>query len=114
MHAVIKVIFLSIVTVSLFFLAPDKGYAGDVANGKALYEAKCIICHGAGGTPVMPGIPVFSNGERLDKDTAVLKKAILEGVVPEGGTTPPMPPMQGQLSDAEIDDLLAYLMSLKP
>jgi mono/diheme cytochrome c family protein len=100
----------------LFFvvLTSHVSYAGDVANGQALYEGKCVICHGAGGTPVMPGIPVFSKGESLDKDIAVLKKSILEGVIPEGGMAPPMPPMQGQISDAEMDDLLAYIMSLKP
>ena len=45
----------------LFFvvLTAHVSYAGDVANGKTLYEGKCVICHGAGGTPVMPGIPVF-------------------------------------------------------
>lgn len=109
-----RVILLSVMTFSLFFLVADKGYAGDVANGKALYESKCVLCHGAGGTPVMPGIPVFSKGEKLDKDKAALKKSILEGVMPEGGMAPPMPPMQGQLSDTEIDDVLAYIFSLKP
>ncbi len=109
-----RVILLIVLTFFLFFLVADKGYAADVANGQALYENKCVLCHGAGGTPVMPGIPVFSKGETLDKDIAVLKKSILEGVMPEGGMAPPMPPMQGQISDAEIDDVLAYIFSLKP
>jgi mono/diheme cytochrome c family protein len=109
-----RVILLSVLIFSLFFLVADAGYAGDVANGKVLYESKCVICHGVGGTPVMPGIPVFSKGESLDKDKAELKKSILEGAIPEGGMAPPMPPMQGQLNDSEIDDLLTYIFSLKP
>ena len=110
----LKTLLLPIVVLSFIYVTDTHSFAGDVANGQALYEGKCVICHGAGGTPVMPGIPVFSKGESLDKDIAVLKKSILEGVIPEGGMAPPMPPMQGQISDAEMDDLLAYLMSLKP
>ncbi len=107
-----KIFSVAIFVLSFAMLTSHVGYAGDVANGQALYEGKCIICHGAGGTPAMPGIPDFSKGEKLDKDVAVLKKSILEGMTPEGGM--PMPPMQGQLSDSELDDLLAYVLSLKP
>ncbi len=109
-----KIFSVAIFVLSFAMLTSHVSYAGDAANGKTLYEGKCIICHGAGGTPVMPGIPVFSKGESLDKDKAVLKKSILEGMIPEGGMAPPMPPMQGQLSDSEIDDILAYILSLKP
>ncbi len=109
-----KIFSVAIFVLSFAMLTSHVGYAGDVANGQALYEGKCIICHGAGGTPAMPGIPVFSKGETLDKDIAVLKNSILEGMTPEGGMAPPMPPMQGQLSDAELDDILAYIFSLKP
>jgi mono/diheme cytochrome c family protein len=106
---------IPIVLISFVFLfiLSNSSFAGDVANGNAIYDSKCLICHGAGGTPMMPGIPVFSKGETLDKDKAVLKKSIVEGMTPEGGMTPPMPPMQGQLSDKEIDDVLAYVLSLK-
>ncbi len=109
-----KIFSVAIFVLSFAMLTSHVSYAGDAANGKTLYEGKCIICHGAGGTPVMPGIPIFSKGETLDKEIAVLKKSILEGMIPEGRMAPPMPPMKGQMSDAEIDDILAYIFSLKP
>lgn len=104
-----------IVLISFVFLSilSNSSFAGDVANGNAIYDSKCLICHGTGGTPMMPGIPVFSKGEALDKDKAVLKKSIVEGMTPEDGLAPPMPPMQGQLNDKEIDDVLTYILSLK-
>ena len=108
-----KIFSVAIFVLSFAVLTSHVSYAGDVANGKALYESKCIICHGAEGTPAMPGIPVFSKGETLGKDVAVLKKSILEGAMPEGGMAPPMPPMQGQMSDAEIDDVLGLCPELK-
>ena len=107
-------VILIVSAVAFLFITSDSSFAGDVANGKILYESKCLICHGAEGTPMMPGIPIFSKGETLDKDEAVLRKSIVEGMTPEGGMTPPMPPMQGQMSEIEIDDVLAYVMSLKP
>lgn len=104
---------LIVIAFAFLFITSDSSFAGDVANGKTLYESKCLICHGAEGTPMMPGIPIFSKGETLEKDAAVLKKSIVDGITPEGGMAPPMPPMQGQMSDTEIDDVLAYIFSLK-
>ena len=79
-------------------LAYSLGYPQDVTKGKKVYETRCLPCHGPEGNPVIPGIPVFSKGESLDKDKAELIKSIKEGSIPEP-PTPPMPPMQGQLSE---------------
>jgi cytochrome c6 len=74
------------------------------ADGAAIYKAKCQMCHGADGkgNAVMGVKPLD-----LTKSDTDLTKAIGEGVKPK------MPAYGGKLSDAEIEEVVKYLKTLK-
>jgi len=100
--------------------------AGDAAAGKTTYETLCLSCHGATGKGDGPAGAVldprprdFSIGEfMLDADgdgspgsDADLKLVIQKGAAAYGGS-PVMAPW-GHLSEADVDNLVAYVRSLK-
>ncbi len=100
--------------------------AGDAAAGKGTYDTLCTVCHGAtgkgdgpAGAALTPPPRDFSIGEFMldankngtageDED---LKLVIKQGAAPFGGN-PSMAPW-GHLSDADIDNVIAYVRSLK-
>jgi mono/diheme cytochrome c family protein len=107
-------------------LSPAAAFAGDAAAGKTLYEANCLSCHGptgAGDGPVgaalKPPPRNFAKGDfAFDTDgdgakgtDADLKNVIQKGAMTYGGS-PLMAPWP-MLSDADIDNLIAYIHSLK-
>lgn len=79
----------------------------EVEAGRQVFAANCAMCHGddAGG---MMGMHPSLRG--------VVDRLSLEGVevaIRNGrDTNPPMPAFEGRLTDAQIDDLIAYLGSL--
>ena len=83
--------------------------AGDAAAGKAAFAAKgCAGCHGADAkTPTNPTYPVL-----VGKDAAYYKEQLV-GFKSGSRQSPIMQPMAAGLSDADIDNLSAYLGSLK-
>jgi mono/diheme cytochrome c family protein len=80
--------------------------AADAAAGKAIYSAKCRQCHGANGEG-NPSIAKMMKVELkpLSESTADLKKVVTEG---QGK----MKPVAG-VSGADLDNLVAYVQSLK-
>lgn len=92
------------------------GGKGDAAKGKELFEANCALCHNADSTEekVGPGLKGISKKgpdklsdgtEHKNHSAAVLRKQVVEG----GGT---MPPVGGTLSDKDVDDVIAYVLTL--
>ncbi|MDH3672425.1 MAG: c-type cytochrome [Gammaproteobacteria bacterium] len=107
-------IFVFVLTVAFVtVLTFPIGYAaGDKAAGKTVYDTICAACHGVDGNAVIPGVPIFTKGERLDKGDADLAKSIKEGIMkPQNPAAPPMPALG--LSDDDISNVLAYIRSLK-
>ena len=98
---------------SLLFLLPLSmlaGEKGDAASGKTLY-GRCSICHGPSGegNEAMAKaygvkIPELGSKEIQALDDAALKKVIAEGK----GKMQPV-----KLSDAEMNDIIAFMRSLK-
>ncbi len=76
-----------------------------LAAGKQIYDRYCMGCHGVNGEGMMPGMPNFALGERLDTTDRDLAERIRQG----NGV---MPGFAGTLSDREIDDVIAYIRSL--
>ena len=83
---------------------------GDIAKGKQLFS-RCSVCHGDSGEgkeaiAKMLGVkmPVLSSKEVQSLDDATLKKIIVEGK----GKMKPI-----KLSDSEVEDVIAFLRSLK-
>ena len=103
--------------------------AASIENGKTSFHGKaiCVMCHGAEGRgdgllaaglqdvwghPVRPAnftLPAGAHGGvKLGHDGEHLLKTIMTGV---GGTA--MPPFQGQLTAAEVWDVVHYVQSLR-
>ena len=122
-----------IVTTALIIAAlalPSAAFAADVAAGNAKFQELCVSCHGPGGKGDGPtgkalaaaGQPAprdFTIGDfKLDTDKdgkagtdADLKNVITKGALVYGGSAM-MAPVQG-LSDADLDNLVAFIRSLK-
>ena len=79
------------------------------ADGKALFESKCAMCHGKDGVakPMAKGSanlndPAFQKAN----DAAAIVKVVTEG-------RNKMPAYKGKLSDAEIQAVAAHVKTLK-
>jgi mono/diheme cytochrome c family protein len=86
------------------------GGKGDAARGKTLFS-RCAICHGASGEgneaigkAYGVKMPVLGSKEVQSLDDAAVKKVIGEGK----GKMQPV-----KLSDTEVDDVIAFVRSLK-
>jgi len=107
-------------------LAPDSARSADAEAGKAAYTTNCISCHGVAGkgdgpvgAALTPPPRDLSKGEfKFDTDgdgkpgtDADLKEVIAKGAAAFGGS-PLMAPW-GHLGAAEIENLVAYIHTLK-
>jgi len=109
------------------FLAAPAALAGDAAAGKAKYDMFCSSCHGPTGkgdgpvgAALNPKPRDFSAGDFLldtDGDGKVGTDADLKNVVKNGGGayggSAMMAPWGATLSDADLDNILAFVRSLK-
>lgn len=80
-------------------------------GGAAIYKAKCAMCHGAdgtGNTPVGKSMKVrsFKSDEDVKASDAALIKDTKDGVGK-------MPAYAGKLTDAQIQEVVAYIRTLQ-
>jgi mono/diheme cytochrome c family protein len=79
-----------------------KPLTGNSTRGEELYQASCVVCHGAramGGVgPKLAGNPVLSNDQAFWK------------IVHEGRHV--MPPLKGTVTDQQMTDIRAWLRTL--
>ncbi len=96
--------------------------ADPVAHGKLLYQAKgCVACHSLSGkSPVGPtfenlfGSDVeLSDGKKVKADENYIRESIMD---PQAkmvkGYTPLMPTFRGQMTDEEVNDMMAFIKSV--
>lgn len=108
-------------TVMVLFLFVSYASAADVAAGQGIAHQKCAGCHGGGGagngvmlqtlnlaTPPVAWTDKTAMAAYTDAD---LTKIISGGGVAVG-KLPLMPAFKGQLSEAQIADVVAYIRSL--
>ena len=100
------------VAIPVVLMAQD--YPPDVMRGKAVYERHCLTCHGAGGWgdgPTAASLKVapanFHGFRSFLKPDEELLRTIEHGVV-----FSPMHAWRGQLSDGEMQDVVAYIRLL--
>ena len=83
--------------------------SGNAAEGKALYEAKCSVCHQpdlAGKPPIFPSL----QGIIQRKGEAHTRSTITNGV-PDA--RPMMPAFGDRITSEDIDNLVAFLRTVK-
>ena len=83
---------------------------GDAAKGKAVFES-CAVCHNPDNTEkkMGPGLKGYFKKDKMSNGKK-LTEANVKARVDEGGQG--MPAYKDMLSDAEKDDLIAYLKTL--
>jgi mono/diheme cytochrome c family protein len=116
-----------LVSALVLAIAPSAALAADIAKGKETYKMICETCHGPtgkgdgpGAQGIQPSPRDFSKGEfKFDGnkngktgEDADLKAVISKGAAEFGGS-PLMTPWAGALSDADIDNVIAVIRSLK-
>ena len=121
---------LIIAAFALGSVIPTAAFAADVEAGKAKFLALCVACHGETGKGDGPtGLALKAAGQPAPRDFTVgefvldpdkdgtkgtdadLKLVITNGALAYGGS-PLMAPIAG-LSDADLDNLVAFIRSLK-
>ena len=93
------------------------GPVADVARGKTIYETRCAPCHGVEGGGDGPGAAAIEPKPRNFRDPTFWQGRTaqqLRLVVKQGKPGTLMAPFEGALSDAEIDDVVAYVQSFRP
>lgn len=90
-------------------------FGGDAAKGKVIYQAKCVTCHGPEGKgdgpigkALKPPAGDFSSAESKKKSSDELQNLIANGKPKTA-----MMAWSKQLNEAEIQDVLAYVLALR-
>jgi cytochrome c oxidase subunit II len=103
----------------------DPSKLSPAERGKLQYQNKaCVSCHSLDGTqvigPTFKGLygrsGTFDDGTAYTADDAYIKESILQpnAHVVNGFPKPsPMPPYEGQFSDADIADMIEFLKTVK-
>lgn len=89
-------------------------------SGAVLYQQfGCITCHGTGKGPPFAGLYAsavrLSDGSAVTADDAYIRESILAPSAKiVAGYQPIMPTFQGQISEEQILELIAYIQSVAP
>jgi cytochrome c oxidase subunit 2 len=104
------------------WLAGGASNESPAATGEKLFnQYACISCHkmdGSGRGPVLAGVPgttvQLADGRSLLADDNYLRESIMMSPVKVvRGFQPIMPVFQGQISESDVMNLIAYITSLK-
>jgi cytochrome c6 len=76
-------------------------------SGEDTYKSKCAMCHGADGTSKMANVPPLGGAAVQGKSDADLKAVVSKGIPPK------MPSFAGKLTEAQIDNIVAFIRTLK-
>ena len=98
------------VTFALFLMFTLSSIAAGENPGKAIFASKCALCHGADGTGKTSigktlKIPDFHSPDVKKQSDAELKTIVADG-------KDKMPAFKGKLTEAQIDQAIAYVREL--
>jgi cytochrome c6 len=109
------------ILLSSLLILSSSVFAADLAKGKETYDRVCSTCHGVSGLgdgPVGAALPADQKPSNFQvakfkyaSDDAKMKDVILKGGAAFGLS--PLMAAQPQLSDGELNDVIAYVHSLK-
>lgn len=90
-------------------------FGGDAAKGKVIYQAKCVTCHGPDGKgdgpigkALKPPAGNFSSAESKKKSAGEF-----QDIIENGKPKTAMMAWKKQFTEAEIQDVLAYVLTLR-
>jgi cytochrome c6 len=89
-----------------FFLALALPQLATAQSGADTYKAKCAMCHGADGSKTTMGAKPLNGADVQKMSASDLAATITNG---KGK----MPAYKGKLTDAQINDVAAYIKTLK-
>lgn len=96
---------------ALMFAAAGSAVAGDAEAGKTVYASKgCAGCHGPAG---VSAAPMYPNVAGQKEQYAVLALKAYKDGTRNSANAAAMKPMAAMLSDADMENVAAYLASLK-
>ena len=78
--------------------------------GKAIFTAKCVICHGADGSGETSIGKNLKIADFHSPDVKKLSDADLKAVITNGKNK--MPAFKSKLTDAQIDQVISYVREL--
>jgi len=89
--------------------------AGDALKGKPIYEKHCMVCHGPQGKGDGPAGKVLKPPAADFMSAASKKKseADLKDVIENGKLGTAMVAWKSQLTQAELSDVIGYVMTLR-
>jgi mono/diheme cytochrome c family protein len=111
MNQIGRVLLVPATLLGMTLLAPSM-WAADAAAGKAVFDKKCRVCHG----PEGEGNPGMAKALKIEfkalgsADVQKMSDADLKKVITGGMGK--MKPVSG-LSDADVDNVVAHLRTLK-
>ena len=106
--------YLGMIVLLTFLVGAGSAQGQDAAKGKAVFETNCQICHEATSetTKVGPGLkewfkkpPHEFNGKQHTHNEETLRNQVKKG-------SNAMPPLESLVSDADLNDLVAYVKTL--
>ena len=106
---------ITFLILTLFIAAPLKVFSADPTAGQAKYQMFCVTCHGASGMGDGPGAVALNPKPRnlkITKTDAEMKNVIKNGGA-AAGLAVTMPAWGAMIPDADIDNIIAYIRSLK-
>lgn len=108
-----RLVLVALVLAGLQGASAMAGEPGSIARGRAFVKTHCSACHAVGHTgrsPYRPAPPLRTLNNKYDVEG--LAEAFAEGIIVGHKGERQMP--EFVLQPNEIDDLIAYLKSLKP
>jgi len=108
---------IAILIAAVWFMSAQgvSAAAGDATKGKSIYQSKCVTCHGPEGKGDGPvGIKLkppagnFSSAESKKKSANDLQE-----IIENGKPKTSMKAWKKQLNETEMQDVLAYVLTLR-
>ena len=95
--------------------ACDRTVAGGSTDGAEVFKAACASCHGERGKPPQAmadqlGVRDLTGAEFRARRT----RELVHGQVTRGSANGRMPAFKGALTDAQIDAVSAYVLTMEP
>ena len=94
----------SIFAILIFALSPS-AFAADAGAGQAVFSANCAVCHARGNNTINPSKTIKKAD--LEQNDMFFEDAITTQVRNGNGS---MPSFGGILSDADIENVAAYVL----